>query len=199
MGMNPFQEAAGLIVQFVFGIYMAIVLCRFLLQLARADFYNPLSQAVVKATQPLLKPMRRVIPGLAGMDLSSLVLLVALAGIQVLLMQLILTGGINLSLASWLVTAVADALDLAVTLFFVVIIVLVLISWLQLLGIAGPVGYNPILSVISTIAGLILNPASRLLPPLGGTLDLSPMLALLALYLVRILLVRPLYLLAAGL
>src|SRR3990167_8971822 len=73
-----FTEASVLIVQVVFGLYILAVLLRFLFQLVRADFYNPISQFLVALTNPLLKPLRRVIPGLFGVDLASLVLLIAL-------------------------------------------------------------------------------------------------------------------------
>ena len=68
------QEALIFIIQTVFQLYLTVVLLRFLLQVARADFYNPISQFIVKATNPPLKPLRRIIPGFGGFDLASLVL-----------------------------------------------------------------------------------------------------------------------------
>ncbi|MGC8159761.1 YggT family protein, partial [Salmonella enterica] len=75
------------IIQTLGSLYLLIVLMRFILQLVRANFYNPLCQFVVKATQPLLKPLRRVIPSLFGLDMSSLVLALLL---QILLFVVIL-------------------------------------------------------------------------------------------------------------
>jgi YggT family protein len=69
-----FTEAAALIIEVVFGLYILAVLLRFLFQLVRADFYNPISQFLVALTNPLLKPLRRVIPGMYGIDVASLVL-----------------------------------------------------------------------------------------------------------------------------
>ncbi len=72
--------------------YMTIVLLRFLLQLARADFYNPISQFVVKATNPPLRPLRRFIPGWGGVDGASLVLAVIIQGITFFLILVALNG-----------------------------------------------------------------------------------------------------------
>ncbi|MEA3643742.1 MAG: YggT family protein, partial [Lamprobacter sp.] len=62
------------LVKTLFGLYITLVVIRFLLQWARADFYNPISQFVVKLTSPVLRPLRKVIPGYAGLDLSTVVL-----------------------------------------------------------------------------------------------------------------------------
>ncbi|NIU62939.1 MAG: YggT family protein, partial [Pseudomonas stutzeri] len=72
--MSQLSQALILVIQTLGSLYLLIVLLRFILQLVRADFYNPLSQFIVKATHPLLRPMRRVIPSMGSLDLSSLVL-----------------------------------------------------------------------------------------------------------------------------
>ncbi|WP_163014451.1 YggT family protein, partial [Pseudomonas viridiflava] len=72
--MTELTNAASFIVTTLGSLYLLIVMLRFVLQLVRADFYNPMSQFIVKATQPLLRPMRRAIPSLFGLDMSSLVL-----------------------------------------------------------------------------------------------------------------------------
>ena len=71
LGLN---DAAVFVLQTLGSLYLLIVLLRFVLQLVRANFYNPLCQFAVKATQPLLKPLRRIIPSMFGLDMSSLVL-----------------------------------------------------------------------------------------------------------------------------
>src|SRR5210317_2117367 len=74
MGDSYLTQPAVFLVQVLFGLYAALVVLRFLLQLVRADFYNPLSQFIVTATKPLLNPLRRTIPGVSGIDIASLVL-----------------------------------------------------------------------------------------------------------------------------
>ena len=83
--MNGLSNAGLYVIQTLGGLYLLIVLLRFILQLVRADFYNPLSQAVVKATKPLLNPLRRIIPGIGGIDVASLALAYV---IQLLVMAL---------------------------------------------------------------------------------------------------------------
>ena len=85
--MSGFAEALIYIVQTLGSLYLLIVLLRFILQLVRADFYNPLSQFTVKATQPLLKPLRRIIPGFGGLDLASLALAIL---VQLVLMVVVI-------------------------------------------------------------------------------------------------------------
>ena len=106
--MSQLSQALILIVQTLGSLYLLIVLLRFILQLVRADFYNPLSQFIVRATHPLLKPLRRVIPSIGGLDLSSLVLAII---VQILLMAAILmiafgTIGNPLQLLVWAVIGV---------------------------------------------------------------------------------------------
>ena len=72
--MNALSGAAIFVVQTLVSLYLVIVLLRFVLQLVKANFYNPLSQFAVRATQPLLKPIRRVIPSVFGLDTSSMIL-----------------------------------------------------------------------------------------------------------------------------
>ena len=85
--MNSLNTAAIYLLQTLGNLYLLVVLLRFLLQLVRADFYNPISQFIVRATKPLLMPLRRIIPGYGGLDFASLVLALA---IQLVLMVLII-------------------------------------------------------------------------------------------------------------
>ena len=80
-------DAASLIIQVVFGLYTLAVMLRLLLQLVRADFYNPVSQFLVALTNPLLRPLRRIIPGLYGIDLAAVLLLLALKSLEIYLTQ----------------------------------------------------------------------------------------------------------------
>ena len=86
--MNALNEILGYLLQTLLSLYLLAMLLRFLLQLVRADFYNPISQFLVKITNPLVIPLRRVLPGFAGLDMASLVLalLLQMAGIIALLL-----------------------------------------------------------------------------------------------------------------
>ena len=172
--MSGFAEALIYIVQTLGSLYLLIVLLRFILQLVRADFYNPLSQFTVKVTQPLLKPLRRIIPGFGGLDLASLALAIL---VQLVLMVLvILIAGANpaavgLQLLVWAIIAVTS---LFLKIFFFAMIISVILSWV------APGSYNPGAQLVNQICEPLLAPFRRLLPNLGG-LDISPIFAFIAL------------------
>ena len=183
--MNGLATAAIYVLQTLGSLYLLIVLLRFILQLVRADFYNPLSQFVVKATKPLLNPLRRVIPGFGGIDLASLALAIL---VQLLLMVLTLlllgasadVGGLLPLLLVWAVICVT-ALFLKV--FFFALIVSVILSWI------APGSYNPAAQLVNQICEPLLMPIRRLLPNLGG-LDISPIFAFIALNLLDMLVIK---------
>lgn len=175
--MSGFMEALIYIIQTLGSLYLLIVLLRFILQLVRADFYNPLCQFIVKATQPLLKPLRRLIPSIGGLDTASLVLALL---VQLLLMAVIslLAGANPLTLAPqlllWSVIALAS---LFLKVFFFAMIISVILSWV------APGSYNPGAQLVNQICEPLLAPFRRLIPNLGG-LDISPIFAFIALNLV---------------
>ena len=183
MGGPYVGNAVTFVLETVFGLYILIVMLRFLLQLVRADFYNPLSQFIVKATQPPLRPLRRVIPGLAGVDLSTVVLMLALQMLELWLVLMAL--GRDAALAGLAVLATARLLELAIYVFMFSIIALVILSWVQ------PQSYNPVFGVLNSLSAPVMRPARRLMPPMGG-LDLSPILAFLVLGVLLRLAVAPL-------
>jgi len=182
---NPYaSDAATLLIQTLFGLYILVVLLRFLLQLVRADFYNPVSQFIVKATQPPLGTLRRIVPGLGGIDVAALLLMFLLQCIEIWLLLII--HGKPPSAAGIGILAVAELLQLTIYLFFFCIIVQVVLSWVN------PHAHNPITVLISRINEPLLRPARRLLPPFSG-IDLSPLLVLIVLQLAIILIVRPIH------
>ncbi|MBH9415586.1 YggT family protein [Pseudomonas aeruginosa] len=180
IGLNT---AAIYILQTLGSLYLLIVLLRFILQLVRADFYNPLRQFIVRATKPLLNPLRRIIPGFGGIDLASLVLAIL---IQLVLMILILmlmgygVGGFIMQLLIWSIIAVTS---LFLKVFFFALIISVILSWV------APGSYNPGAQLVNQICEPLLMPFRKLLPNLGG-LDLSPIFAFLALKLIDMLVIN---------
>lgn len=177
------------LIQTLFGLYTAVVVIRFLLQLTRADFYNPISQFVVKLTSPAVRPLRRLIPGYAGLDLSSLVLAWLLKSLELALLALLV--GLDRNPLGALVWAVPGLLELLINIILFAILVRVILSWLN------PDPYHPAFSVLDSLTGPVLRPAQRVLPSIGG-LDLSPMLVMIALVLLEMLLVPPLKLITGS-
>ncbi len=177
-------NAGTFLIDVIFGLFIGAVMLRLFLQWARADFYNPLSQAIVKITNPVLRPLRRYIPALGRIDTASMVLIISLQMLN-LWLSLTLAGGTGASLAGLVVLALAELLSKALYLFMFAIFVQVIASWIS------PGAYNSALSLVDSITAPLLKPLRSVLPSLGG-LDLSPMLALVGLQLAKMLLVAPL-------
>ena len=172
------QEALIFIIQTIFQLYLTVVLLRFLLQVARADFYNPISQFIVKATNPPLKPLRRIIPGLGGLDLASVVLalLVQLLAIWSLAA---LHGFGFLNPLTALIWAFAGTGAFIVNIFFFALIVSVIVSWVS------PGSQLPVITLIHQILEPLMGPIRRLIPSMGG-IDITPIFAFLLLEVLRI-------------
>ncbi len=151
-------------------LYVAAVLLRLLLQWVRADFYNPLCQFLVKVTNPVLVPLRRVIPPIGRLDTASVVLMLALefAGIWGIsqigsavmnIQQIVAFGAIKLMMT------------LLMTYFFL-IIALVILSWI------GSRSHHPVVPLVYQLTEPVLKPFRKFIPPIAG-LDLSPLFALI--------------------
>lgn len=160
-------------------LYCYIILARFVLQLVKADFYNPISQGVVKATNPLLIPLRKIIPGFGGLDWSALVLLYAF---QLVLMAIILLlKGAGFPMGFILFGALLKTISLFFTFYIFVIFIQIILSWV------APQQYNPMTLLLHQISEPIIAPVRRFVPPMGG-FDFSPLIVLLILNALRILL-----------
>lgn len=181
-GAPYFGNAATFLIQVLFGFYILAVMLRFLLQWVRADFYNPLVQFLVKLTNPPLVPLRRLIPGIAGLDMASVVLMVGLQVIELLLVFAV--SGYTANIQGLLVLSAAELLTLLINIYFWAVIIQAILSWIN------PDTYHPAIILLHQLTEPILRPARNLLPPISG-LDLSPLLVLIALQLANILLVSP--------
>jgi len=153
-------------------LYVFALMLRFLLQWAEADFYNPISQFLVKLTHPPLRYLRRFIPSVKRIDSASLVLMLA---VQMLSDYLVFTlQQISASPASLLLVALGQLLELLYNILFYSILISVVLSWV------APRGYNPAMKLLYDLTDPLLAFFRRFLPPMGG-IDISPLLALVAL------------------
>ena len=177
------------LVQIIFGAYTLVVMLRFLLQLVKADFYNPVSQFVVKVTTPPLRPLRRMIPGIAGLDIASIILMWLLKSLELALIMMI--GGLGTSLLPALIWSIPELISLFINVFLFAILIQVIISWVN------PGGYNPVIGLLNSLTEPLLGPARRIVPPISG-LDLSPMLVMIGLVLLKMLLLPPIQLLVGS-
>ena len=181
---GAFTDALIFLIRTAFELYLIVVTLRFLLQLVRADFYNPLSQFLVKVTNPPLRPLRRIIPGYGGADWASLVLMLLIKAAEIVILTLVATGRVP-ALHGLLVLSLAQVLNLAIYIFIIAILIQVVLSWVN------PGAYNPATVILHYLTEPLLRPARQLIPPIGG-LDLSPIAVFIFLQLTIILIINPL-------
>ncbi len=182
--MTYFNQAGLYLIQLVFGFYILLVLLRLLFQLVRASFYNPLSQFIVKLTQPPLQFLRRFIPGLFGIDMAAVVLLLVLQILEIYVIAWF--QGASPGASGVVVLAIAQLIEFTVYVFIVAILVRIILSWVNPYG-----GRHPVSDLLYSLTEPLLAPARRLIPPISG-LDLSPIAVFVLLQLTLILIVRPL-------
>ncbi len=168
--------------EIIFGLYAVLVMLRFLLQVVKADFYNPLSQFIVRATTPALNPLRRIVPSSGGLDTASLVLAWLVKSVQMMLIFVL--SGTGMQVLKSILLAVPELLNLTISIFLYAILIQVILSWL------APTGHNPAVNVIHSLTEPLLRPARRRIPPISG-LDLSPMAVMIGLVLLQMLLIPP--------
>lgn len=183
MDSTYFTNPIILIIEAVSSLYILAVMLRFLLQWTGADFYNPISQFLVKATQPPLRLLRRYIPPMGKIDTSSLVLMVALQmladwGIWML-------RGVSIGIGSLTVLSLMELINLLFNVFIFSIFARALLSWLN------PGSFDATSSILYSLTEPVLRIGRRFVPEMGGV-DLSPLAVLLFLQLAKMIILPPL-------
>ena len=173
------MNATYFLISTLFDLYLMVVLLRLWLQLARADFYNPFSQFIVKATHPIVGPMRRVLPAIGSLDTATLVLALLIGILKITVLSLMFGNGV-INPVAIAISGVLVVVKEIFSLLFWVLIIRALLSWVSQ-------GYNPIEMVLQQLTEPFLAPIRKILPPLGG-LDLSVLVALIALQFIQLLL-----------
>ncbi len=172
-------NAFAFLVQTLVHLYLVVILLRILLEVTRADFYNPVVQVLVRLTDPLVRPLAKIIPNMGRINSAAVVVLylVQLLGLFVVV---VISGRTPDPLVLSLL-AVRELLRLLLTLYMILIIIGVILSW---------VGHNvrhPIVPLIFQLTDPVLAPIRRVLPSLGG-FDLSPLVAIIGIQFLIILL-----------
>jgi len=182
--MNAFGDIGVLLVDTLGTLYIMAVLLRFLLQVSKADFYNPITQVIVRITDPVVQIFRRIIPGIAGIDFSSLVaaLLLECAAITGMLL---ISGNSLPAFGAILTWSIAGLISMVLNIYFWTLLISIISSFI------APFSGHPALVLVRQLTEPVMAPFRRILPPMGG-LDLSPIFVFLALQILRILLVQPL-------
>jgi len=181
--MGYLANAGQLLINFAFGVLVSLVVVRVLLQLVRANFYNPICQFLYKLTNPVLMPLHRLIPNWRNLDVAGVLLAWLLSAIKLALLYAMFGQG--LGIAGLVVMALADLLDFVLVLYLGLVLMRVLLSFISVER------SNPIVPLVFQLTEPVLRPIRRRVPAMGG-LDFSPAIAMLAVALMRVLLVMPL-------
>jgi YggT family protein len=179
-----FDQALRFLLDTAFGIVTYAFLLRFTMQWLRAPFHNPLGQAVVALTDWAVKPLRRVVPGLRGLDGSTLILAWLAQFLWLVAVALLLGPGLATgpSVAMLALLACIELVKAMLWLLIVVVFAQAILSW------TAPDG--PFAGVLNALTFRFLAPVRRIVPPLGGTLDLSPLIVIVLAQLALMLPVR---------
>lgn len=175
---NYFTNPVEFLLTTLISLYIIAVMLRFLLGVVRADFYNPISQFLVRITDPLLAPLRKIIPSYQQYDLSSIVLMLILQIISLYIVLFLREVLVAPHLV--ILLAIAKLLTQTVDIFIFAIIVQVILSWVS------PGTHSPITSLLQSLTNPVMRPFQRMIPPVSG-FDLSPLFALLALHVLKML------------
>ena len=176
-------SSAALIFSTVTGIYLFSVLLRFLLQVAKADFYNPVSQAVIKITDPMIRVLRTVIPGYKGIDVSSLVLAFVIEAVAIC--TLIILYGENISnigytnIVTW---AFAGVLLIIIKIYYYAILASIIMSFVMMFS--GNTNPHSLLLLVWQLTEPIMSPVRKIIPSMGG-LDFSPIFIFIAIQIIQ--------------
>jgi YggT family protein len=161
------------LIDVVFGLFTYALLLRFVMQVLRAPFRNQVGQAVIALTDWIVKPLRKVLPGFRGIDWASLFATYLVQVLWLLAYYLVFGFGFSLfgaGFAYLLLAALVALVKAAIWLLIVVVLVQAVLSW------TAPDG--PLAGVLNALTFPFLRPVRRIVPPIGGTLDLSPLIVL---------------------
>jgi len=179
--MGTLTSSLVLVFNTVAGLYLLAVLLRFLLQIAKADFYNPVSQAVIKVTDPMIRVLRSFIPGYRGIDFSSLALAFVIEAIAIC--ALILLYGGSIPGIGYIITwSFVGVVYFIINIYYYAIIASIIMSFVMMFS--GNMNPHPILRVIWQLTEPVMAPVRKIIPPMGG-LDFSPIVIFLAIQLVQ--------------
>ena len=179
--MGVFTSSATMLLSAVGGLFLFAVLLRFLLQIAKADFYNPVSQAVIKVTDPVVKILRPIVPGYKGLDFSTLLLALILE--IVLIVVLIILHGFQMpGIGSIITWAVVGVISFIINIYYWAIIASIVMSFVVMFS--GTMSPHPALRLIWQLTEPVMAPVRKVIPPMGG-MDFSPIVIFIAIQLIR--------------
>ncbi|MFA6163915.1 MAG: YggT family protein [Methylobacter sp.] len=176
------------VIDSLFSLYILAVLLRFLLQWCGANFYNPISQFLVKVTHPPLRILRRFVPPIGKIDTSSLVLVLTLqmlADFSILMLK-----GVSIGIGALTILSLTQLISLLINIFIYAVFARAILSWIN------PGAFSSASSILDSLTEPLLSTCRKFIPDLGG-IDLSPLAVLMLLQLAKMVILPPLHQLAS--
>jgi YggT family protein len=187
MGSTYMSDPIIFLIDTLFSLYILAVLLRFLLQWCGADFYNPISQFLVKVTHPPLKILRRFVPSIGKIDTSALILVLVLQMIADF--SILLLKGVTINIGALTILSITQLISLLINVMVFAVFARALLSWIN----QG--AFDAAASILATLTEPLLAICRKVIPSMGG-IDLSPLAALLLLQLAKMVILPPLHELA---
>ncbi len=166
-------DALVFLVDSLLSLYLYVLILRFVMQLTRADFRNQIAHAVLIVTNPVIMPLRKILPPMGKIDTASVLAIVLVAALEIVVVALISSQTL-LPPVLWIRFTALLLIASFIKFFMGAILVYAVLGWVI------PPGYNPVMSLLATICEPLLRPFRRIIPPIGA-IDLSPLWATLAL------------------
>lgn len=186
---NPFTGAGIFLVNVLFDLYLLVLLTRLILFWVGANSFNPVSQFILKITNPIITPFKRFIPNIKKLETATLIIILLLQMIKFFLISFIAMG-FPYNLFGLIILAFADSLKLLLETFFYAILLFAILTWIRM-------GSSQVVEFLAQITAPIMRPFQKFIPPING-IDISPIPALIVLQLIIILVVKPLIYLGAS-
>lgn len=180
---GPVTDALVFLINVIFGLYIMVVILRLLLQKLGASYHNPISLGIIKATQPLVKPLQRLVPGYKGFDLAIVLLLLILELVKIVVLLGIAQQTFP-DVGGWLLWGIVDGVNDTLDVYFYLIIIGAILSWIPSMH------HHPLGDLVRLVTDPVLGLFRRFLPALGG-FDFSPLVAIVAIKLIQILVISP--------
>jgi YggT family protein len=175
--------AGVFLIQTFAGLYLILLVLRFLMQLSRVDYYNPICQAIVKVTDPPVKPLKKILPTIRGIDVSTLCVTLI---VQLLAISIVMFLGGYAFHPVYIAWSLVGLLSTIFKIYYFSLIIMVIVSWV------APYSNHPAMALVNQLTEPVCKPARKLLPPMGG-MDFSIILVFVAITLIdSYLIIRPL-------
>ena len=170
-----FAGAGVFLIQTFFGIYFVLIMVRFLMQVSRADYYNPLCQGIIKVTDPAIRPFRKLLPTVRGVDFATLAVGFLVELIAILLIMLVMGGAPFLPI--YIAWVLVGMFSIIFDIYFFALLIMVISSWI------APYSTHPAMTLVHQLTEPLCTPARKLLPPMGG-IDFSIILVFVGIHII---------------